>query len=54
MSLPTAQQFAWNLATTLMVCITLFKAGNGYGVMPEGEYDGDPAAVIHVYDPHAR
>ena len=51
MSLSLAQQNAWSLATTLMVCITLFKTDGGYGVMPSGEFDGDLASIIHVYDP---
>ena len=43
---------SWNLATTLMVCITVFHTGdNDYGVMPSVEYDGDPAAIIHEFDP---
>ncbi|MHB1218058.1 MAG: hypothetical protein ACYC1L_07670 [Alphaproteobacteria bacterium] len=42
----------WNLATTLMVCVVIFRAGTGgYGVMPTAEYDGDPAAVLHEFDP---
>ncbi len=29
---------AWNLATTLMVCIVVFRVGTGgYGVMPAAE-----------------
>jgi hypothetical protein len=51
-ALRTAHLRAWNLANTLMVCIIVFQAGNGdYGVMPTDEYDGDPAAVVHDYDP---
>lgn len=43
---------AWSLAATLMVCVVIFEAGaGGYGVMPSNEYDGDPAAVIHEFDP---
>ncbi|MET4296310.1 hypothetical protein ABIB06_007070 [Bradyrhizobium sp. LB8.2] len=43
---------AWNLATTLMVYVVIFRTGmGGYGVMPAAEYDGDPAAVIHEFDP---
>jgi hypothetical protein len=43
---------AWNLATTLMACVVIFRAGTGgYGVMPAAEYDGDPAAVLHEFDP---
>jgi hypothetical protein len=35
-----------------MVCITAFHAGKGgYGVMPSAEYDGDPATIIHEFDP---
>ncbi len=46
---------AWNLATTLMVCVVVFRAGTGgYGVMETAEYDGDPAAVVHEFDPHQR
>ena len=54
MSLSTAQAFAWNLATTLMACITLFKAGDGFGVLPTAEFDGDPATIVHEYDPYSR
>ena len=51
MSLSLAQKNAWSLARTLMVCITLFKAGSVYGVVPSAEFDGDPATVLHEYDP---
>ena len=54
MSLPTAQAFAWSLATTLMTCIVLFRTAGGYAAMPEAEFDGDPDLVIHTYDPHER
>lgn len=50
-NLTLAQNHAWNLAKTLMVCITLFKSDGGYGVLPSDEFDGDPASVIHDYDP---
>ncbi|MEQ7155107.1 hypothetical protein [Brevundimonas aurifodinae] len=52
-NLSTAQAFAWNLATTLMVCVVLFHCDAGYGVMPVADYDGDTASVIHEYDPFA-
>ena len=43
---------AWNLATTLMVCVVIFHGGTGgYGVMPSSECDGNPAAVLHEFDP---
>lgn len=54
MSLSLAQRNAWSLATSLMVCITLFRTGQTYGVIPSVEFDGDPASVIHVYDPFER
>jgi hypothetical protein len=52
-SLSLAQEVAWNLATTLMVCVTLFKADIGFGVLPTSEFDGDPDSVIHEFDPWA-
>jgi hypothetical protein len=52
MSQPLAFANAWNLAVTLMVCVVIFEAGAGaYGVMPSTEYDGDPAAIVHEFDP---
>jgi hypothetical protein len=51
-ALSIAHARGWNLAITLMVCIMVFHAGNGeYGVMPSTEYDGDPATIIHEFDP---
>ena len=45
----------WNLAQTLMACVVIFHTGTGgYGAMPTTEYDGDPAAVIHEFDPFQR
>ena len=51
MSLSLAQRNAWSLAKSLMVCVTLFKAGSAYSVVPTSEFDGDPASVVHEYDP---
>ncbi|MBC7138605.1 MAG: hypothetical protein H5U17_07605 [Defluviimonas sp.] len=52
MSLNDAHAFAFSLATTLMVAIVVFQAGDGtLGVMPLNEYDGDTAAIIHEFDP---
>jgi hypothetical protein len=53
MSLTLARKNGWSLAKTLMVCVTLFKADTGYGVMPSAEFDGDPSTVIYEYDPFA-
>ncbi len=50
-NLTLAQQHAWGLAKTLMVCITLFRSESGYGIMPSDEYEGDAGSVIHDYDP---
>lgn len=51
MSLTIAQRHAWSLACTLMVCVTLFQAGNGYGAVPTSEFDGDPSSIVREYDP---
>lgn len=48
---PLAQDFAWSLATSKMACITLFISDDGYGAMLSSEFDGDPASVLHEYDP---
>ena len=53
-TLKIAHARGWNLATTLMVCIVVFQAGNGeFGVMPTAEYDGDSGAIVHEFDPFA-
>lgn len=54
MSLSIAQRSAWSLAKTLMTCVTLFRTGNSFGVMPSAEFDGDPTTVVHEYDPWER
>lgn len=53
MSLSLAQARAWNLARTLMVTMVLFRADEGFEVMPETEFDGDPASIVHEYDPYS-
>ncbi len=51
-ALSSAHARGWNLATTLMVCITVFQAGNAdFGVMASAEYDGDPGATVHEFEP---
>jgi hypothetical protein len=52
-ALRTAQIRAWNLATTLMVCVIVFEAGGGFGFMPPSEYDGDSDFIVHEFDPFA-
>ncbi len=54
MSLSLAQRHAWSLAKSLMVCVTLFRAGQSFGVMPSSEFDGDAAQIVHEYDPWER
>jgi len=50
-NLNLAQEVALDLARTLMVCVTLFEGELGYGVLPSSEFDGDPATILHEYDP---
>jgi len=50
-ALDTAQIRAWNLATTLMVCVVVFEADGSFGLMPTSEYDGDPEIIVCDYDP---
>ncbi len=55
MSAKTAHAYAFSLATSLMVAIIIFKAGDGsFSVVPASEYDGDTAAIVHEIDPFAR
>ena len=44
-SLSLTQEFAWSLATSLMVAVILFQADDRYGAMPSAEFDGAPEAV---------
>ncbi|MBB5373993.1 hypothetical protein [Acidocella aromatica] len=53
MSLNDAHAFAFSLATTLMVAIVIFRAGDGtHSVVPAAEFDGD-AEIIAEIDPFA-
>ena len=48
-----AQNYAFQLARTLMVPVTLFKSGDAYCVLPSDELDAyDDLDVIHEFDPH--
>ena len=54
MSLADAHAFAFSLASTLMVSIVIFRAGDGTtGVMPATEYDGEDDATVDELDPLA-
>ena len=51
MSLKDAHAFAFSLATTLMVAIVIFRAGDGtLSVVPSNEFDGD-AEIVAEIDP---
>lgn len=50
-NLTLAQNHAWNLAKTLMVCVVLFRGEEGFGVLPSDEFDGEAGSIIHEYDP---
>ena len=53
MSFQTAHAFAFSLATTLMVAIIIFRAGDGtLSVTPATEFDDD-AEVVAEIDPFA-
>lgn len=53
MSFNDAHAFAFSLATTLMVTIVIFRAGDGtHSVTPANEFDGD-AEVVAEIDPFA-
>jgi hypothetical protein len=52
MSYAVATAFAASLATTLMVSIVVFQAGDGtHGAMPADEFDGDEDMVKLELDP---
>ncbi|NOG70835.1 hypothetical protein [Roseicella sp. DB1501] len=54
MSQRDAHAFAFSLATTLMVAIVIFRAGDGsLSVVPTAEYDGDISQIVHEVDPFA-
>jgi hypothetical protein len=54
MSLAEANAFAFSLATSLMVSIVIFRAGDGtLTVVPADEYDGDTSEIVIEIDPHA-
>ena len=54
MSFTDAYAFALSLASTLMVAIVIFRAGDGtMSVMPATEYDGDDDTIVSEIDPFA-
>jgi hypothetical protein len=54
MSLTEAQAFAFSLASSLMVTIIVFRAGDGsLSVTTSNEFDGDDAQILAEIDPFA-
>lgn len=54
MSPAEANAFAFSLATSLMVSIVIFRAGDGtLAVTPADEYDGELSEIVGEIDPHA-
>jgi hypothetical protein len=54
MSAEIAHAFAFSLATTLMVTVVIFRAGDGtLSVTPAADYDGDETAIVREIDPFA-
>ena len=54
MSFTDAHAFAFSLATTLMVAIVIFRAGDGtLSVMPTADYDGADDTIVDEIDPFA-
>ena len=52
MSFNDAHAFAFSLASTLMVAIIIFRAGDGtLGVAPANEYDGEQSMIVSEIDP---
>ena len=52
MTLATANAYAASLASTLMVAIVIFRAGDGtLSVTPASEYDGDLSQIVREIDP---
>ncbi len=54
MSLNDAQAYAFSLATSFMVAIVIYRAGDGtFSVTPATEFDGDDSQIVHEFDPFA-
>lgn len=54
MSFTDAHAFAFSVATSLMVAIVIFRAGDGtLSVTPATEFDGDDSEIVHEIDPFA-
>lgn len=51
-SITLAYARGWDLASTLLVCTVVIRTSDStFGVMPASDYDGDPVAIVHEFDP---
>lgn len=50
--LSLAQSYAFQLASTLMVPVTLFQVDGKYRVLPSDELDDADVVVVHEFDPY--
>ena len=50
-NLNLAQDYAIDLARTLMVPVILFESAGVYGALPADEIEGDEVNVLHEIDP---
>ena len=50
--LTLANRYAYSLAASLMVPVTVFRSEAGYGVVTSDEFECDPADVITEFDPY--
>jgi hypothetical protein len=50
--LTLANRYAYSLAASLMVPVTVFLSEAGYGVVTSDEFEGDPADVLSEFDPY--
>jgi hypothetical protein len=50
-NLPLAQSYAFSLAQTLQVPVTVFRTEAGFSVVTSDEFEGDGADVVTEFDP---
>jgi hypothetical protein len=51
-NLSLAQSYAFSLAQTLQVPVTVFRTEAGFSVVTSDEFEGDAADVVTEFDPH--
>ena len=50
-NLSLAQSYAFSLAQTLQVPVTVFRTEAGYAVVTSDEFEGEAASVVTEFDP---